>query len=522
MVSILCKLLKVGRHDRAGIHSNTSSTTRTHPQISSSHRSFNMSWFSVEPPSQTPPASASFPTLPPLGSGVFHPVSSRYDPDSLLGDLKDEDTSWLAQSSGFVTETQTFYATMPGGKFAMFQVIHSAIGLWYPQIQFTFRYVDQASASHVWKSTNVSNFKTPPPSTSSSSLKYDRRSCKADQFSILLDPAQPDRYTVTGKHDDSVQFQFTVTRAAGVPGWKLGQDARGGLTYFGKSNPKESSKAPGPDYSAGTDGYLVHRFWPRCHVTGHLVINGQLQELEGSRAIFVHAIQGMRPNLIASRWNFCNFQSVRSSTEPSSQDDDPGVSLTLMEFTSVPGSYGPPQTVSIGSIVVGDKLIGLSCSPNPHDSVVAKTIHQAPLFHDPDTGYNVPSYIKFEWLAPLLPSATDHSDQTIQSTHQSASAEINLDLEAKKVSDAESYVTKGLVEKVDVMAQIPYLVKKVIAAVAGARPFIYTWLNPVSATIDLPSITSLPSQVNAESKEENNIRLTVNGYLFNEATFISD
>ncbi|KAA1079675.1 putative cell survival pathways protein [Puccinia graminis f. sp. tritici] len=474
-----------------------------------------MSWFSVEPPQ------AQSPTQPAV---LVHPTSSRYQPGNLLGELKDEDTSWLAQSSGFVTETQTFYITLPGNKLAMCQVIHSAIGLWYPQIQFTFRFVDQGSGAHHWKSTNVTNFKTPPASSGSSSVKYDRRSCKADQFSILLDPAQPDRYTITGKHDDSIHIQFSVTRMADVPGWKLGQDARGGLTYFGRWASKEPSKS-GPDYGAGSDGYLVHRFWPRCSVSGRLLIDGKTVELDGSRAIFVHAIQGMRPNLIASRWNFCNFQSVRP-LEPLSEgaeDTDPGVSLTLMEFTTVPGSYGPPQTITVGSIVVGDKLVGICCSPNPSEHVDSKTTHQAPLLHDVDTGYQVPSSIKFEWMAPVLANALGSSAPSTDSSPLSATAHLVLDLEAKRISEKESYVTKGLIEKVDVMAQIPYLVKKVISAVAGARPYIYTWLNPVEAHITLPN-SALPNgfNVKTEAVEGEASKFTIHGHLFNEATFISD
>lgn len=42
----------------------------------------------------------------------------------------------MAQSSGFVTETQTFYLTLPGGKLAMCQVIHSAIGFVPPSHAF--------------------------------------------------------------------------------------------------------------------------------------------------------------------------------------------------------------------------------------------------------------------------------------------------------------------------------------------------------------------------------------------------
>ncbi|CAH7671734.1 oxidative stress survival, Svf1-like protein [Phakopsora pachyrhizi] len=439
------------------------------------------SWFSIQPPS-----SAASENDNPLGPGIIHPVSSRYDPSGLFGELNDEDTAWLAQTSGFVTETQTFYLTLSDGRLAMCQVIHSSVGLWYPQIQFTFRYFDPNSKTHVWKSTNVTNFKTPPnlstPQSASSSSStqqapasqkgYDKRSCQADQFSILLDPSQPDCYVVTGNHDDSVQLKFKVTRMKDVSGWKLGHDNRGGFTYFGNQSNQlkkdKSSNSKKPDITASSDGFLVHRFWPRCSVTGYMVVSGQMIELDNSRAIFIHAVQGMRPNLIASRWNFCNFQSLPVQSDEGQPQTDPGVSLTLMEFTTVPGTYGPAQVISVGSIVVGDRLVAVTCGADPEGKIQAKTTHEGPFIHDPDTGYKAPSSIRFQWDGPMV------ERKALSSGSGQAHAQISLDLGAEARKDGKNYYTQGLIGKVDVMAEIPYLVKKVVAAVAGAKPYIYT------------------------------------------------
>jgi hypothetical protein len=46
----------------------------------------------------------------------------------LFGELEPKDTEWLATSSGFVTETQTFYHFLEDGSSLMFQVIHSSVG----------------------------------------------------------------------------------------------------------------------------------------------------------------------------------------------------------------------------------------------------------------------------------------------------------------------------------------------------------------------------------------------------------
>lgn len=58
----------------------------------------------------------------------LHPPTTRFPSDALYGALNRQDTEWLATSSGFVTETQTFYATTKTGGILMAQVIHSSVG----------------------------------------------------------------------------------------------------------------------------------------------------------------------------------------------------------------------------------------------------------------------------------------------------------------------------------------------------------------------------------------------------------
>ena len=72
-----------------------------------------MSWFS----------SSSAPAGPQL-----HPVQGQFPQEALFGKLVKEDTEWLC-AGGFITETQTFYATTSTGGFVMCQVVHSSIGL---------------------------------------------------------------------------------------------------------------------------------------------------------------------------------------------------------------------------------------------------------------------------------------------------------------------------------------------------------------------------------------------------------
>ena len=52
----------------------------------------------------------------------LHPVHLAFGQEALFGPLLDEDTAWVATSSGFITETQIWYATTPTGGQIMCQV----------------------------------------------------------------------------------------------------------------------------------------------------------------------------------------------------------------------------------------------------------------------------------------------------------------------------------------------------------------------------------------------------------------
>ncbi|ORY65636.1 oxidative stress survival, Svf1-like protein [Leucosporidium creatinivorum] len=411
-------------------------------------------------------------------SANLHPVQLAFDQEALFGPLVPQDTEWL-QAGGFVTETQVFYATTKDGGIIMCQVIHSSVGVWYPSIQFTFRYVNPKTNQHVWKSTAVTNFTTAPSSN------LDKRSIKSDQFTITVDPSTPNKYTIIGKYDDEVQISLVYESL--TPGWKVGAGPRGGMTYFGHSKESKSTAGPTPDHGGGADGYAVHRFWPRCAVSGIVRIGQEVLDVDGSRGTFIHAIQGMRPNVLAAKWNFANFQSSAEGGE--------GVALTMMEFETTP-SYGSKK-VNIGSVVVGDKLVAITAGG---EGVVGKSVaeHVGPI-KDVETGYHAPSSIKYQWEGVTLTEdgkPTDKKDLT--------TAILNLDLLTS--NPGEPYQTRGLIEKVDVLGQIPYLVKKFVNYAAGTKPYIYTWLNPAKATISTPS------------KEA---PIVVDGHVFSESTWIS-
>ena len=141
-----------------------------------------------------------------------------------------------------------------------------------------------ATGKKLWKSISASNFTTPPNVAGN---KYDRRSCSADQFSILHEqlPNGDECYRINAKIDSEVQIIINFIRPASCAGFKLGNGPQGGYTSLG--NDKSANKR---------DGYVVHRFWPRVRTEGQVIVNGKLVDAIGHGA-FIHAIQGMRANV---------------------------------------------------------------------------------------------------------------------------------------------------------------------------------------------------------------------------------
>ena len=195
-------------------------------------------------------------------------------------------------------------------------------------------------------------------------------------------------------------------------------------------------------------GSMRHAFWPRCSAKGTLKIKGSEIAIDGY-TMFVMALQGMKPHHAAKSWNFLNFQSEHYSA-------------VQMEFTT-PKSYATTK-VNIAILTSDNAVLSTSINNDVvHENATTDEV-----------GWNVPSAITFnfgEGTTTTPPVA--------------------------KVSGA----LKQLVERVDVMAEIPQFVKNIVSGVAGAKPYIYQFCNTLTITHGDKSET---------------------GIAFNEATFISE
>lgn len=209
-------------------------------------------------------------------------------------------------------------------------------------------------------------------------------------------------------------------------------------------------------------GLMRHVFWPRCKVQGTITTPSSSIKIDGY-SMFVMALQDMKPHHAAKAWNFINFQSRHYAA-------------VQMEFTT-PKSYAS-TTVNVGLIASDSAIL--------HASIDNTVEHQKSEVDE--VGWPVPKSIEFKYLTP------DEKEPVTVATVKGP-----LDV---------------LVERVDVMAEIPQFIKSIVTGVVGTKPFIYQYSNKFELEFDSPEqlLEGKPSE-----------QLTLGpGIAFNEVTFITE
>jgi hypothetical protein len=218
------------------------------------------------------------------------------------------------------------------------------------------------------------------------------------------------------------QAIVNVTLTQSAPGFVVGTD---GKTLYGTDleNPW---------------GHMRHAFWPRNKVTGSIMTKNGPIDFTG-KALFIHAIQGMKPHHAAGKWDFVDFQGDNYSA-------------IMMSFTTPP-SYGS-TVVNVGGIVKDGEII---CAGAGNSAT-----HTANK-EDTENDWPEPIAVKHTWIG----KTKDGKDVTA-------------------VLEGE---LGDRVDKVDVMAEVPGFVKNIVKAAAGTKPYIYQ-VCPFIACTQMNTLTS--------------------------------
>jgi len=347
-------------------------------------------------------------------------------------ELKREDLKWLAMKSTCV-ETQSFYLMADSGHLGLAQVIYSNVAGIRTTCQFNTKIFYPKSEKGekkpiLWSSDQLSNI----------DFSEDKNDFYADGCAVEMSK-DGKSYTIKSTTNENSLVNLTVTQIA--PGFQVGKD---GITLFG-TNPEEPW------------GSMRHAFWPRNTLEGSIVTKDGPIDFKG-KALFIHALQGMKPHHAGAKWTFADFQG-------------PNFSAIMMEFTTPP-SYGT-TVVNVGGIVKGEEIITAGASG---------TVTHTKVKSDSQNDWPEPEAIKFEWTGKTK--------------------------DGKAVTAILEGPLDERLDKVDVMEEVPGFVKQIVAAAAGTKPYIYQY-----------SPHEHPATLKVKIGDE---EVTEQGVLFSEATFITE
>lgn len=257
--------------------------------------------------------------------------------------------------------------------------------------QFNTKIYDHdGPGKHQWCSDPLSNHGFDDPGTG----------FYADNVSVLLSE-DGTTYTIESAVNEDNICNLTVKKTA--PGFMAGEN---GTTFYGTdpNNPW---------------GSMWHKFWPRATVSGTMQTRKKTYNVTG-RAVFIHALQGMKPHHAAARWNFVDFQG-------------PTYSAIMMEYTTPP-SYGK-TVVNVGCIAKDGEILYAGCS-NSVKHLAANI--------DPVSEWPEPKALLCNWNG------------------KSVEAEMMADLSNRT-------------DRVDVLAHVPTIIKNLIGGVVGTKPIIFQY-----------------------------------------------
>lgn len=397
---------------------------------------------------------------PEYGTDYIHTVTDRVKDKQPYHEIGREDLLWLAPDHTNVETVVFYFSDLKTGVVGFCQIIHSNIIGIHKQAQFTFRIFNSHKPAelNLWTSTKLENFRIEGPNF------------YAENLSVELNDDN-NEYHFKSTVNERSKVDLYITRL--TPGCKVGEDPS---TYYG-DNVEEPW------------GRMRHVFWPRNSIRGTIDIKKvplqhaeteeeekeqeqeqkqqeeqqeeQQQEQEAEEveaeeeileeetitfteddpaySMFVMAFQGMKPHHAAKAWNFLYFHSKEHSA-------------VLMEFTT-PKSYANTK-VTIGILTTDTDIISVTIDDDVKH-----------LDREIDSvGWNVPKAISVDYDG-FSSKLTDEEVEKCNGVFD----------EEQKITAKLQGPLDNLVERIDVMNEIPNFIKTIVSGVAGTKPYIYQY-----------------------------------------------
>ncbi|KAI8920889.1 oxidative stress survival, Svf1-like protein [Powellomyces hirtus] len=199
-------------------------------------------------------------------------------------------------------------------------------------------------------------------------------------------------------------------------------------------------------------GYVAASFIPKGSVTGTVITDGKLNDVAGS-GLFVKAIQS-KPQCVG-RWSFIDFQTEKDA-------------LLMYQYEMPDGYDYDFAKRSEGYIVLDNKTIAVTLDNSTRLLKAAV---------DSFSGYEIASEAEYTWSGSTKDGKPLLIEMKVPLTH--------------------------LLDKIDLLGELPYLVRKFIQTCITA-PFVYQWFEDATANVTI-----------------GDEKFTLNGKVFHENAFLA-
>ncbi|KAJ2994560.1 putative cell survival pathways protein [Globomyces sp. JEL0801] len=184
-------------------------------------------------------------------------------------------------------------------------------------------------------------------------------------------------------------------------------------------------------------GSVKSKFIPRAAATGTIKIDGTTHDAKGW-STYTMVTQHYPQNV--ALWNFLHFHNATDS-------------LMLYQFELPKGSV--KSTVSQGCLVLNNKIVAVTMDNH--------TTFHGTFKDDFQSKYSIPTSLTHEWNGKTL---------------KGEPINIKMNLSLKHCED-----------KVDILGELPYLVRKIIQTFITA-PYVYQWIEETVVDVTIAGVTT--------------------------------
>lgn len=388
---------------------------------------------------------------------------------SLCTRLSLTDISWTTDE-GIMTQAQTFYLITDDNAFIMIQLAYSNLGI-TSSCQVTARYHKLATKT----SDDLSLGSSRIPSCSTSHSKSSSGSSFSGMFgsflrksngSSLLERPTPEFHEFISqnfsasnwkRNNDGFSSEVGPLSITLVSSVDESQDQSVHIVYTNEKLSLDAVLVPlvhplqfgdgcvhvekRSDSKSDSLGYASMRYCPKMSVTGHVILHAEDKKFScNGHASLFQVTHKIKPHLLAQSWSLAMFHSDKESIDTESKKDQDCVSLVLLHLNA-PSSVNH-EFMNQGMLCIGQEIHALSLNDNQVQFLES--------LHDHHSGRDIPTRMTYQW-----------SGET--ASEQPWNAKLHVE-------------PKGLIDRIDLLAQVPFLIRKFIQAFI-TKPFCYEWLD---------------------------------------------